>query len=72
MRGEGNNIYTGFLRCIPRVVHWVLSTEFYVILPEDFCASFFSLGVLSDLSLVDFYLVVKFWRWMQARVYASG
>ena len=72
VRGEGDNIYTGFLRCIPRVVHWVMSAEFDVSFAQGFCAAFFSLGVLSDLSLVDFYMVVKFWGWMQARVCASG
>ena len=30
VRGEGDSIYTGFLRCIPRVVHWVMSAEFDV------------------------------------------
>ena len=43
-------------------MHWVMSVEIYVIFARGFCTAFVSLGVLSDLSLVDFYTVVKFFR----------
>ena len=30
------NIYTGFLRCFPRMVHWVMSAEFDVSFARGF------------------------------------
>ena len=64
VRGEGGNRYTGFTVCSSGL-HWVISVEIYVILPEGFFAA--SLISLSDVAcglLFDSKILYK----MQARV----
>ena len=54
------NIYTGFLRCFPRMVHWVMSAEFDVNFARGLLCCNLFYHWLSGLLLMDFYLVVKF------------